>query len=147
MRFLSDDISEGGFTLLELIVVLWILGIAMAVVTISIQRAHEKGFLKDEAQRVHGTLRQARDISLIDRIPITFVVNAEEGNFWLEKDGGVYKKVSHLPQGLEIQGEPIVFMPKGNSTGGTIILKTSEQDRGYVIEVDSVTGTAKIRGI
>ncbi len=145
MRYLSRNLSEKGFTLLELIVVLWILGIAMAVITVSIQRAHEKGFLKDEAQRVHGTLRQARDTSLIDRIPITFVANAEEGSFWLEKEGGVYKKIQKLPRGLEIQGEPIVFMPKGNSTGGTVILKRTEQDRGYVIEVDSVTGTAKIR--
>lgn len=147
MRYLSRNLSESGFTLLELIVVLIILSIAMTVGTISIQRAHEKGFLKDEAQRVHGALRQARDISLIDRIPITFVANAEEGSFWLEKEGGIYKKIQKLPQGLEIQGEPIVFMPKGNSTGGTIVIKRSEQDRGYVIEVDSVTGTAKIRGL
>lgn len=145
MKYLSDDISKGGFTLLELIVVLIILSIAMAIGTISLHRAHQKSILKDEALRVHGTLRQARDISLIDRIPITFVANAEDGDFWLEKNGEVYKNIRKLPQGLEIQGEPIVFMPKGNSTGGTIILRNSERDRGYVIDVDSVTGTAKIR--
>jgi general secretion pathway protein H len=147
MRYLSNKLSERGFTLLELIAVLVILSIAMAIATVSINRAHKQGVLKDQALRVQGTLRQARDTSLIDRIPITFVINADDGNFWLEREGGVHGKIRKLPQGLEMQGEPIIFFSKGNSTGGMITVKKSEEYRGYVIEVDSVTGTAKIRGL
>jgi general secretion pathway protein H len=145
MRFPSKGLSAEGFTLLELIVVLVILGIAMTIGTISINRAYQKSTLKDEALRVQGTLRHARDSSLIDRMPVTFMLEEEAGQFWLERDGKVFGRVRKVPMGLAIEGESIVFMPKGNSTGGVVIIKRSKQDRGYVIEVDKVTGVAKIR--
>jgi type II secretion system protein H len=145
MRYLYRYRSERGFTLIELIVVLFILGIAMAIGTVSTMRAYQKSILKDEALRVQGTLRLARDASLIDRMPVTFALEPDSGTFWLERQGSAYGKVRKIPSGLEIEGEPIVFMPKGNSTGGVITIRRSEEDRGYVIEVDTVTGTAKIR--
>jgi general secretion pathway protein H len=140
MRYLSNK----GFTLIELIVVLIILSVASAIAVVSVGRAHEKRVFKEQALRVQGTLRQARDISLLDRIPVTFALEEEDGKFWLEKDGVPYGRVRTLPEGFELAGEDIVFLPKGNSTGGFITVK-KEDGRGYAIEVDTVTGIAKVR--
>ncbi len=140
MRYLSNK----GFTLIELIVVLIILSVASAIAVVSVGRAHEKRVFKEQALRVQGTLRHARDISLLDRIPVTFALEEEDGKFWLEKDGAPYGRVRTLPEGFELAGEGIVFLPKGNSTGGFITIK-KEDGRGYAIEVDTVTGIAKVR--
>ncbi len=140
MRSLSDR----GFTLLELIVVLLVIAVAAAMTTVSINRAYEKSVLKDQAMRVHGALRHARDKALLERMPVTFVPDEEARSFWLKRrDDELLGKVRHLSSGIEIHGGPIVFFSKGHSTGGSITIE-NKNGRGYVIEVDEVTGTAKV---
>jgi general secretion pathway protein H len=139
MRYPSDK----GFTLLELIVVLLVVAVAAAVAAVSINRAYEKGVLKEQAMRVHGVIRHARDRALLDRMPVTFVPDGEAGSYWLERRDGLLGKKRHVPPGIAMHGEPIVFFSKGNSTGGSITVE-HESGRGYVIEVDEVTGTARV---
>jgi|Deesub1362A_J573_1020465.scaffolds.fasta_scaffold00045_35 general secretion pathway protein H len=135
---------KNGFTLLELIIVLFIVGIAASIVTVSVNRAYKKSIVRQEAKRIHGILRHARELSLLQRTPVVFALDEENNIFWLEKDGAVYGKVKTVPRGIRLSGEPIVFLPKGNSTGGLITLMDSEE-RGYSIEVDPVTGTATVK--
>jgi general secretion pathway protein H len=138
--------SDKGFTLLELIVVLFVVAVAAAVTTVSINRAYEKGVLKEQALRVHALLRGARERAIMDRMPVTFVTDGEDRSYWLEGRKGLLGAKRHLPPGIKIGGEPIVFFSKGNSTGGLI---TVEQEGGktYVIEVDEITGRARIERI
>jgi prepilin-type N-terminal cleavage/methylation domain-containing protein len=139
MRYLS----ERGFTLLELFVVLFIVGLALSLVVMTTARTRDKTLLEQEARKVRRTLSYARELSLMQRTPFSFVPDPESGTFWLEKDGKPYGGVHALPDGLSLEGEAIVFLPKGNSTGGGVAV-TDKKKRGYVIEVDPTTGTAEI---
>lgn len=134
---------KAGFTLLELIIVLFIMAIGASIVAVSVSRSYEKGVLRGEVTRLHSTLRQARELSLQQRTPFTFVLEQEDGTFRLEKNGVLYGRLLSVSKDVILKGKSIVFLPKGNSTGGYITV-TNSKGRGYFIEVDPVTGTAKV---
>jgi hypothetical protein len=92
---------------------------------------------------IQKTLKRARDLSLIQRTPFAFALEEKSGAFWLEKNGVLYSGPRSVPEDISIKGKPIVFLPKGNSTGGLITI-TNPKGRGYYIEVDPVTGTATV---
>ncbi len=102
--------------------------------------------LKEQAARVHGTLRHARDASLLRRMPVTFALDSESGTFWLHGGGGLLGSKKTLPGDLVLEGEDVVFLPKGNSTGGLLAL-TRPDGRGYLFEVDPITGVARVSRI
>jgi len=131
---------KSGVTLLELIIVLFIIGLAAGVVTVSLSKMHDKTVIREDMKRIHGVLRLARNTAVMERKEVTF--NAGEGSVWLE--GGTDGK-SYPLKGitLKVKQGPIIFYPKGNSTGGLIEMKDSK-DRLYYIEVDTVSGNAKI---
>lgn len=140
MRYPSED----GFTLVELIVVLVVAGVALAIVTLSLNRAYQKSVLREEATRLQGTLRHARDTSLLMRLPVLFALDEEEDAYWLESDGQVRGNVKRLPDGVELTGTEVVFLPKGNTTGGWVTIRRAD-GAGFTVEVDTVTGKAEVR--
>ena len=136
--------KKNGFTLLELIIVMFIAGIGLSIVGVAAARSYEKGMLRQEAARLHSTMRYARELSLMQRAPVGFALQEEEGVYWLEKNGSLWGDKKAVRSGHVLEGEPIVFLPKGNSTGGYISI-TDSRERGYSIEVDPVTGRATIQ--
>lgn len=135
--------SERGFTLLELVVVIFIAGLAVAIASVSVNRAQQKSVLKQQAARLHSTLRHARDVAILERAPVSFVLDPETGSFWLERLGKIRGLTRDLPEGLNLGGDVIVFMPKGNSTGGRVAL-WRDDGQGYVVMVNKVTGIARL---
>jgi len=137
--------KKSGFTLIELVIVLAIIAMAAAVTTVSIGRTRQKALIRDESARVQGALRQARQASLMQRVPVSFVLDIEGGSYSLFKNEAPFLPMHAFPGGLSVTGsEAIVFFPKGNSTGGSLTI-TGPGGRSYFIEVDSVTGIAKLR--
>jgi len=136
---------KSGVTLLELIIVLFIIGLAAGVVTVSLSRMHDKTVIREDMKRVYSVLRLARNTAVMERKEITF--NADETSVRLEGAasppdfGGKRYPLKNIT--LKIKRGPIIFYPKGNSTGGLIELKDAK-DRLYYIEVDTVSGSAKI---
>ncbi|NOY65020.1 MAG: type II secretion system protein [Nitrospirae bacterium] len=141
--------TNRGFTLLELIIVMLIISISTAIVYISISIAERKALLKDTARRIFISLRYAKEMAIMQRKMMGFVVedngraysiiqinNEEEGNYKLIKQ-------VEIKRGIVIDGEGIVFYPLGNSTGGTIMVSDSE-NRQIRITVDDTTGAIKI---
>lgn len=133
-----------GFTLLELVMVLLIVGVAISIAAVSLDSVYEKNILRQEATRLYGTLRHAREVSLLHRAPVTFLHEEESGQFWLDKGGSVFGKVHQLHNGIQIEGDSIVFLPKGNSTGGIVTIADAKK-RKYSIEVDPNTGNAAVK--
>ena len=142
MTYLSE---KGGFTLIELVLVLALIAMAASVTMVSIGRTSQKALIRNEASLLQGALRRARQASLFERIPVTFVMDSQQGAYALLKAGGRSTMTHDIPGKLALSGsDEIVFFPKGDSTGGSITL-TGPEGRSYLIEVDRVTGIAKLR--
>ena len=135
-----------GFTLLELIIVIFIAGISVTIVAISIGRIYEKRVFNETSKKVFITLKHARETAILEKTPVAFKIDEETNSFWMEKNDTVYGKVQNMPERISIRGKAIIFFPKGNSSGGNIKIKY-EKEREYSIEVDPVLGTAKIKGV
>jgi general secretion pathway protein H len=141
MRFHSKKDSR-GFTLLELIIVMVIAGLGLSIVGLNAARSYEKSMLRQDAARLHSMMRYARELAIMQRVPVEFTFD-EEGLYWLEKNGSLLGDKKAVRSGYVLKGEPIVFLPKGNNTGGYITIIDS-RERGYSIEVDPVTGKATV---
>jgi hypothetical protein len=50
-----------------------------------------------------------------------------------------------LPKDVSMQPAEIVFFPKGDSTGGRLVI-TDQEKNEYEVEVDRTTGAARLSG-
>jgi general secretion pathway protein H len=162
-----------GFTLLELVLVLFLIGIASSLTFLSISTAHKKAMLRDSARKVFLVLRHARELAVMERTIVSFSIN--EGNAYRiesgsiayrgdqspEFDGGadipdepreegedltVQKRIGQavLPVGISLEGENLLFYPMGDSSGGTLRI-SDEEGRSYAIIVNSLTGKVSLQ--
>lgn len=143
-RIRTSTAGSDGFTLLELIIVLVIIGLAAAVVLFSIGRLHETTLFNQEARRVYHTLNRAREMAVIGKTDIVVRVDEEGQRYGIEGDRGASAGTRPLRRGTELSGKDIVFYPKGNSSGGIITLRNAK-GQAYAIEVNQVLGKPSIR--
>jgi general secretion pathway protein H len=136
--------SSRGFTLLELLVVLFIAGLAMAVVAFSAGQMRDKSLFAEEARKVYLTVKHARETAILERREVSFRIDEEANSYWLDFGDPGTQKTHTVPKRFPLSGKEIFFFPKGNSSGGLIEIK-NEKGRKYAIEVDRVLGTASIK--
>jgi general secretion pathway protein H len=139
-----------GFTLLELLVVLVILGIVAALVPPMLARGSAQAQLKRTVATLASELRQARSDAILHDGPQGVVIDPVGRSF-----GPVAAPLRHrIADGITVDvtsadiaadraGHPgIRFLPDGRSTGGTIRL--AGQGRAYQVEVNWLTGRVRI---
>lgn len=80
-----------GFTLLELLVVLVIVGIILGVVSLNVAPS-ERQAMQNEAQRIALLLQLARDEAIVRNRPIAFELTPETYRF-LRRDGDVWRPI------------------------------------------------------
>jgi general secretion pathway protein H len=132
-----------GFTLLELIIVLFIAGMAVAVVVFSAGRIRESAVFSDEARRLCQTLKHAREIAIMERADVS-VKLADNNSYWIDYGDGKTSDIHVLQGGLVISGKDVDFSSDGGSSGGTIKIENAK-GQAYEIDVDPVLGTPKIK--
>lgn len=140
----------GGFTLLELLVVLAIAGLVMTVVPPLFSGAIGGVELKDSARRLAAGLRVARSHAIgvneegvlsLDVEKRLFTVSGRHKSYSLPQD----IDLSLITADTELTGDKsghIRFFPDGTSTGGQIRLASERQE--YVVDVDWLTGRVRI---
>jgi general secretion pathway protein H len=142
----SAQLRIGGFTLVELLVVLAIGGLLLAVTPPLISSAMPAVELKAAARRTAAGLRLAREIAVAQGRDAAWVLDIDSHRYSIEGD----HRSGGLPGGLDIEliaaeeemrsdsVGAIRFYPDGSSTGGRVIFKRG--DGGYQVGVNWLTG-------
>ena len=81
----SSGSAERGFTLVELMIVITIIGLASAVVVLALP--DPRGRLTDEAERFAARTRAAHDLAVVDSRPISLWVSGGGYGFDERRDG------------------------------------------------------------
>jgi general secretion pathway protein H len=142
--------KANGFTLVEILVVLLILGLLLAVAPAAMHRALPSLELRTTTRDVAAALRSTRSAAIRDNREATLSLDVEQG--WYRRDGHADAREIHpdirlklLTATTEVDDEGvgrIRFFPDGTSTGGQITLARDESD--YYILVDWLSGRVEI---
>ena len=143
--------TTAGFTLIELIIVMAIIGLAAGLVGIMIGRGSSSRDLKVFSRDVSTVLRFARNSAVTEKKIYCFVIDREEQAFRLYSENTDYSNVKLVidrpfPEEMTMtlqdsddESPHVEFSPRGSSTGGTIEI-AHEDGKGYVIRINRITG-------
>lgn len=156
-----------GFSLLELIIVLAIMGLMMGLTVPWLSGSASHMILKSTARKTAAALRYARSVATTENIPIASIVDMDRQQIVITREP---KQVAFIeqnktndqalkyyqpPAGIQFrvtdsdtyhfQNERLVilFFPSGNSSGGTFYIQ-NDKKHAYRIHVDPITGTVRI---
>lgn len=137
--------GEAGFSLLEIMIALTILGLAVTLVGAAFGRS-SVGFRFDAAANeltlnLHEAqaraLRSGKDVALVIDVDTRFYRLQEDPQVKLPE--GIVLNVISAGEVMASSRRPVIsFAPDGGSTGGTIRL--SLEDRSTTISIDWLTG-------
>lgn len=139
------SIRAGGFSLLELILVMAMVGLLFTVVTVSVSRSLTGAEIRAAASDLLAGLRHTRGQAIIQRQQQVFIVDAE-ARTWQAAG----REPVQIPEGMditintarsELTGERaggIRFYPDGASTGGSVVLTAGERE--WHVSVGWLTG-------
>ncbi len=145
-------IKSRGFSLLELLVVLVIIGLSASLVLPSLTGGLSSLRLKTAAREVSATLRYARSLAVSVGKEQVINMDIEEGKYWLNEDKDNNRELPSDIRFLNVttQGEEIttgmagiVFYPMGNSSGSSIFI-TAGKDRNCHILTQLATGVVEV---
>lgn len=133
-------VSQRGFTLIEVLVVLVIIGIMVGLVGVRLMPDDDR-VLANEVQRLALLLEQTRDQAVVSGEPIAFTVEQggyrfwalNEDNQWVPRSGDDLLKDRSLASGVRLlalrvnqasleAGERLLFLPSGSSAPFTVDL-------------------------
>lgn len=151
-----------GFSLMELVIVLVILGLSISLVTPSLSRFSKTIELKAAAKKISGILRYYRSEAIQQGKvhQVLFDSNLREVRIQsLEpSEEKILKNKYPLPVGVQIKEVnipapqypddfPVIeFYPSGGSNGGSILLDSQDR-KGFRISVHFLTGMVVIEAI
>ena len=145
-------IKSRGFSLLELLVVLVIIGLSASLVLPTLTGGLSSLRLKTAAREVSATLRYARSLAVSVGKEQVINMDIEEGKYWLNEDKDNNRELPSDIRFLNVttQGEEIttgmagiVFYPMGNSSGSSIFI-TAGKDRNCHILTQLATGVVEV---
>ena len=139
-----------GFTLVELVMVLLLLGVSMAIVLPNIGKGMREREVRGSALGLAAVARDLRSRALFDGVPQQLVVNLTQNSYLVART-----KEVHLPADVKIVsaegGESVdrdtkkfYFFPNGSGLGGEIVLADSDNAISYLIRLEALTGKIEV---
>jgi general secretion pathway protein H len=132
----------GGFTLIEMIVVLAILALAIGLVMPLIGQRGSGAELSAAAGRIRAAMAEARATAIAEGRAIVFRGD-RGGGYWLDnRHLGFDTDANGRLRILTAGNARIAFFPSGGSSGGRIVVQRPYSRRD--VAVDAVTGRAVV---
>ncbi|MGH9341387.1 MAG: prepilin-type N-terminal cleavage/methylation domain-containing protein [Acidobacteriota bacterium] len=140
-----------GFSLLEIVVVLVLIGVAAAVVMPSFVRGLKGLELETSGRDLITRMKNARSQAIANQKVFRIILNqSSEGSFFYSFTNEYGEEIEQFPfaEGISTITEntewPLIisFYSNGRSSGATFILK-NQQGKRMSIEVDPITGFAR----
>lgn len=141
--------GASGFTLLEMLAVILLVGIAAAAVSVSVSQGLASARVRAASSELAGALRATRAQAIVRGEEQHFDVDTRANRY----DGAKQHDV-RLPSGLRVsitsakEDQPndhtgrIRFFPDGSSTGGRITLKSGRRE--WHVNVAWLTGEVRV---
>ncbi len=132
---------EPGFTLVELLVVLAIIGLSLAIAAPFLANHVTGASLNSAAGEIRAALRQARSTAIAEDRSVVFQGDPG-GGYWLDRSHFTLPLMSGAQplRVATIGGTRISFFASGGSSGGRILVSSGGGRRE--IAVDALTGRA-----
>ncbi len=153
MRHPATPSHAAGFTLLELLVVLVIIGMTLGMVSLAIMPDSRKT-LETDAQRIALLLQLARDEAIVRNRPVAFEAGAERYRFLVREDAGwtvlqddelLHERAFRLAP-VQLQIVPKIAPENGNqATPLRIVFGREPVDQAFVLTISAGTDSAAIR--
>ncbi|MCY7388670.1 MAG: GspH/FimT family pseudopilin [Burkholderiales bacterium] len=142
---------QRGFSLLEVIAVITIMGLAYVLVPKMVFSGVSGAELRANARAVATGLRIARDVAINTKREAVMSLDMENREFTLPNNSKLHKLHDQLDVKLYTAQADLIsdkvgtirFFPDGSSNGGRVTLGTGE--RGFEIDVDWLTGHVTIK--
>jgi len=148
-----------GFTLIELVVVLILIGISVALVAPKISHSLERAQFRKDVRSVSAMLTFARSQAISYKVPYTLSIDLDKHTVWVETtqqrgksatDRITRSSLLHTDT-LQVNAQnrektsgigTLVFYPNGSSGGGSIRMGQNDRKDTVEINVNIVTGLA-----
>ena len=136
-----------GFTLLELILTLFVIALAVALVVPAIGRTTETIRARADVAAFTALLRHAHEQAITTRQRLSVVVDPGERRVTIAA-GQAVRETRTLPPRVRVEASPppalmVRFDPGGSSTGGDFRLTSGPVS--YRVTVDAVTGRVRVQ--
>lgn len=162
--------SSFGFTLLEILIVVVIVGIMVTAAAPSFRAFYLQSIEKDGVTTLVTTLRTAQNLAIINRVDIKVEFEPDKRRYRIIPDASMlkayrdeqipkYARFHYLPEGMAFgeldftnseQDDPTIkaksfyFYPNGSSDGGKILL-SGHQLGSTKIEIRKTSGMVEIK--
>lgn len=139
--------APAGFTLIELIVTLFVVALVAGLAVPAIGRGGENIRARADVSRFAALLRHTREQAIMARRPHDVVIDPAGQRVSVKAETEALRPALTLPERIAIRANPpealsVRFEPYGGSSGGDFVL-TSGALR-YRVSVDPVTGRVRI---
>jgi len=155
----------GGFTLLELIAVVAVAGVALSVAMPSISTGLHRWRMRAAVREMGAMIKFARNQAVARRQSLQIVVDRSRNAFWLDRAAARQDAEQADQKGLRLYPLPdgvrfgavtvggvevenpqfgLLFAPNGSTRADTVQILDAN-GRGYRIVLDQVTGQASIQ--
>jgi general secretion pathway protein H len=142
--------NQRGFSLLELMVVIVIIGLAYTLIPKMVFSGVSGAELRSNVRAVAAGLRVARDAAINTKREAVLTLDLDNRTFTVQNDSRVHKLNETLDVKLYTSQADLItekigairFFPDGSSNGGRVTLAAG--DRGFEVDVDWLTGHVTI---